>query len=316
MLFLQENCWVEANDWPSKVGLYSVFIAVLRLFLESINTKWAPQLQGLLLDRSIFCPHPVLTWQQLRPPQQKLLHRMEGVLRSPRHPVFTQWLKKPHAGLLKASSERDWMKGEGGPNIMQSALDVDVSGGKPAVQALLFILAPLTRQLCFKCVFFFHWGCFGLRNQLSHQSPISLSHVKKVSFTFYMSRLFTSTEPGCLVFFSPHPPNHFTHDISHYSFSEVCLNWSLCLHSVLAGLHPVFYELWKDIKVADTSIRWCQLSVAVTGLLHLSHGRGEVWPQATGGSGEPAPTSHFSLQYDSEALSRRTKLLNEAIGFW
>lgn len=191
MLFLQENCWVEANDRPSKVGLYSVFIAVLRVFLESINTKWAPQLQGLLLNRSIFCPHPVLTWQQLCPPQQKVLHRMEGVLHSPRHPVFTQWLKKPHVVLVKASSGRDGTGGGGGDGGLNRRWCSQQWMWMLAVEnlwhrlSLLFILAPLTPELYFRCVFFFIECCFTsvfwLENQMSHQNTPSACHVLRRS---------------------------------------------------------------------------------------------------------------------------------------
>lgn len=73
---------------------------------------------------------------------------------------------------------------------------------------------------------------------------------------------------------------------------------------MFAGLHSVFYELWKDIKRADTSIQWCQLSVAVIELLHLSQGRGEVWPQATGDSSENSlHTSHYVLRNGRAGLT-------------
>lgn len=168
---------------------------------------------------------------------------------------------------------------------------------------------------CTSGVFFFFIECcftsvFWLENQMSHQNTPSACHVLRRS-----ASLCTWADYSLLPNLNVYPPPITLHMISVIT-AFLRFVWSMCLHSVLAGLHPVFYELWEDIKVADTSIRWCQLSVAVTGLLHLSHGRGEEWPQATGGSSEPVPTSHFSLQYDSQALSRRTKLLNEAIGFW
>lgn len=72
-----------------------------------------------------------------------------------------------------------------------------------------------------------------------------------------------------------------------------------CLHCISAGLHSIFYELWKDIKTADTSIPRCQLSVAVIELLHLSQGRGEVEPQATGSGSEAANhTFHYCVEED------------------
>lgn len=106
-----------------------------------------------------------------------------------------------------------------------------------------------------------------------------------VSLGLCISRLSTSTEHQCLVFF---PPKVLQTSLLVF----LGFVWAKCLGSIfLAGLHSAFYELWKDIKTADTSIRWCQLSVAVIELLHLSQGRGEVWPRAARGSSAPAHTS-------------------------
>lgn len=126
----------------------------------------------------------------------------------------------------------------------------------------------------------------------SSEQPISWLYVEKVSSSLYMSRLSTSIKPQCLVFF-PRSTSNIPPAITGFvRFLRI-----KCLYSTFAGLHSVFYKLWKDIRTADTSIWWCQLSVAVTELLHLSQGRGEVWPQATGGSSEPAShMSHYGTQ--------------------
>lgn len=153
---------------------------------------------------------------------------------------------------------------------------------------LVFLLASLSFKLHFRCFLLSAASQVSLAGKPdeSSEQPVSSKHEEKVSSRLYMSRLSTgSTKPQCLIF----SQMYFKNCTSLYRSSEVSLRQVLG-QRLFVGLHLAFYELWKDIKAADTSIWWCQLSVAIIELLHLSQDTAEAWPQATGGSGEPAPT--------------------------
>ncbi len=115
-----------------------------------------------------------------------------------------------------------------------------------------------------------------MENQTSRQNSLSAGNMlTRSALVCTWAHYALLSKPQCLDFFL-HPYFNIILVITGFLW----LIWAKCWDRIFAGLHPVFYEPLKKktIKTAKASLQWCELSVAVTELLHLSQGRGEVCP--------------------------------------